>query len=121
MHYLLPLPSINAKILIVQSLCPGQFKVSGSRRLVFNRVIMVISVVLRETNLTISVSTGGPVSKEYEIVRVVSLSTTEISEITRLEVRSSGSGFLKSLAQLGVFNSPNQRGGLNPFPHNDAF
>ena len=43
-----------------------------------NRVISVISVVLRDTTLTISVSKG---ELESEIVRVVSLSTTEISEI----------------------------------------
>ena len=42
----------------------------------------VISVVLRETTFTISVSTGEPVPVESEIVTVVSLSTTEISEIT---------------------------------------
>ena len=35
--------------------------------------------------LTISVSTCEPVSIESEIVRVVSPSTTEISEITRLQ------------------------------------
>ena len=35
----------------------------------FNSVISVISVVLRETTLTISVSTGKPVSIVYEIVR----------------------------------------------------
>ena len=62
-----------------------------------NRVISVISVVLRETNLTIPVSTGEPVSLESEIVRVTSLSTTEISEITRLKIRSSGSEYLNSL------------------------
>ena len=44
----------------------------------FNRVI-------RESTLTISVSTCEPVSMESEIARVVSFSTTEISEITRLK------------------------------------
>ena len=52
-----------------------------------------MSVLLRETTLTIldSIETGSPV--ETEIVRVVSLSTTEITEITR----------------------------FTPFPHNDTF
>ena len=47
---------------------------------IFNRVISDISVVLRETTLTISdsIQTGSPVEKE--IVRVVSLTTTEITE-----------------------------------------
>ena len=49
-----------------------------------NRVISVISVVdlLRKITLTISDLNSDPVSMESEIVRVVSLSTTEISEIT---------------------------------------
>ena len=42
---------------------------------IFNRVITDISVILRETNLTISDSI------ETEIVRVVYLSLTEITEI----------------------------------------
>ena len=45
----------------------------------FNRVISVISVVVRKTTLTISDSTGEPVSMESEIARVVSLCTTGIS------------------------------------------
>ena len=49
------------------------------------RIISVISVVLRENTLTISVSTREPVSMESEIVRVVSFDTTEISEKTRLK------------------------------------
>ena len=51
----------------------------------FYRVISDISVVLRKTTLTIldSIQTDSPV--ESEIVRVVSLSTTEITEITRLK------------------------------------
>ena len=51
------------------------FKVSGSRRPrgFFYRVISIISVVLRETTLTISVSTGEPVSMESEIVKMISL------------------------------------------------
>ena len=50
-----------------------------------NRVISDASVVLRETTLTFSdsIETGLPV--KTEIVRVVSLSTTEITEITRLK------------------------------------
>ena len=62
---------------------------------IFNRFISFISVVLQETTLTISVSTGELVSMETEIVRVVSLSSTEISEITRLKIRSSRSMFDK--------------------------
>ena len=60
---------------------------------IFKHVISDISVVLRETTTTTSDSfeTGTPV--ETEIVKVVSLSTTEITEITR----------------------------FNPFPHNDIF
>ena len=50
---------------------------------IFNRAISDISVVLRDTTLTISgfIETGLPV--ESGIVTAVSLSTTEISEITR--------------------------------------
>ena len=56
----------------------------------FYHVITDISVVLRETCLTISdsIETGPPI--ETDIVRVVSLSTTETSEITRFKNRSSG-------------------------------
>ena len=54
-----------------------------------NRVISVISVVLGKTTVTFSVLL------ESEIVRVVSRSTKEISKITRLRIRSSGSGYLK--------------------------
>ena len=50
-----------------------------------NRVISVVSVLPRETSLTISVSTGEPVWMESKIVTVASLCTTEISEITRLK------------------------------------
>ena len=59
-----------------------------------NHVISVISIALRETTLTISDTTGKTVLVESEIMRVVSLSTTEISEITRLKIRSSGWGTL---------------------------
>ena len=45
-------------------------------------VILVISIVLRETTLTISVSMGEVVSLESKTVRVVSLSKTDISKIT---------------------------------------
>ena len=55
----------------------------------------VISVVIGETTLFISGSTGEPVSMEFDIVRVVSLSTMVISEITRLKIRFSGSLYLK--------------------------
>ena len=50
-----------------------------------DRICNRISVVLRETTLTISdsIETGSPV--ETEIVRVISLRTTEITEIIRLK------------------------------------
>ena len=50
----------------------------------FNRVISYMNLVLRETSLTISdsIETGSPL--ESEIVRMVSPSSTEISDITRL-------------------------------------
>ena len=51
-------------------------------------------VVLRESTLTIShyIEAGSPV--EYEIVKVVTHSTTEITEITRLKTRFPGSEYL---------------------------
>ena len=55
-----------------------------------NRFISVISVVLGENTLAISFSTGEPDSMESEMVRVISLNTTGISEITRLKIRPSG-------------------------------
>ena len=63
----------------------------------FNRVIPVISVVLRKTTLTISMLTGEPISTESETERVVFVSTTEITEITRLKIQSSGDRCLHSL------------------------
>ena len=54
-------------------------------------VISVYSVVLRETTLTISDWNDEPFSKKSgNIVRVVPLNTTEISDITQLKIRSSG-------------------------------
>ena len=55
--------------------------------LIFNRFIQYISVVQKEINLTISdsIETGSRV--ESEIVRVISLSTTEIIGITRFKKR----------------------------------
>ena len=52
---------------------------------IFNRVFSDISVVLMETTLTISesIDTGSVI--EIEIVRVVSLSATEVTEITRFK------------------------------------
>ena len=68
----------------------GGYRVKGLNGIVnigfLNRVISVISVVLTETTLTISDSTGETVSMESDIVRVVSLSTTEISEVARLKI-----------------------------------
>ena len=55
-------------------------------RFFLNRVLSVISVVRRET--TISVSTDDPASMESQIVQVISINTTEISYITQLKIRS---------------------------------
>ena len=52
---------------------------------IFNRVISDISVVLKKTTVTISDSIETGASVDSEIVRVVSLSTTEITEITRFK------------------------------------
>ena len=60
-----------------------------------NRVISVISPLLEETTLIVSDSTGETASMEYKTVRVVSSSSTKISEITRSKTRSLGSGCLK--------------------------
>ena len=49
------------------------------------RIILVIPVLLGEITLTISDSTAEPDSMVSEIVRMVFLSTAEISEITRLK------------------------------------
>ena len=64
----------------------------------FNRIpsFFFFFVVRRKTTLTISVSTSEPVCMVSEIVRMVSLSTTEISEITRLKIRSSGYEYLNT-------------------------
>ena len=51
-----------------------------------NRVFLVISVILKETTFSISDLTGVPVLMEYEIVRVVSLSTNEVSDVTQLKI-----------------------------------
>ena len=52
---------------------------------IFNRVMSDIFVVERETTLTDSDSNETGSRVETEIVRVVFLSTTEITEITRLK------------------------------------
>ena len=72
----------------------GVFKVWDHEGRILNRVIVDISNVLWETSLTVSdsIETGSPV--ESEIVRVVSLSTTEITEITRSKKTILGSGNL---------------------------
>ena len=59
---------------------------------ILNRVISDIFVVLRKTIHTFSdsIETGSPV--ESEIVRVVSLSPTEITEITRLQKKMDQQG-----------------------------
>ena len=61
---------------------------------IFNRVISDIPIALGETTLTIldSIETSSPVKRE--IVRVVSLSITEITELT---TRPSGSVYLEPL------------------------
>ena len=53
-----------------------------------NRVILVICVVLKETTLTIF---GFHRSMESEVMRVLSLGTTEISDDT-IKIQSSRSG-----------------------------
>ena len=60
----------------------SEFQVSDPEDRIFNRVIPDISVVLRETTLTISdsIETSSPI--ESEIVRVFTLSTTEITDHT---------------------------------------
>ena len=52
-----------------------------------NHLISVITVALREITFIVLDSTGEPVPMVSEVVRVVSLSTTEIPEITRLKIR----------------------------------
>ena len=52
-----------------------------------NCVISFISVVLREPTLNISVLTNEHVSMESGLVKVVSHSTMEISEITRIKIQ----------------------------------
>ena len=61
------------------------FKVSIPEHRIFNRVFSDFSVVLRETTLAVSDSTVTSLLDESEIVRVVSLYTMEVSEVTRLE------------------------------------
>ena len=90
------LPSTNAFNLVWSKiwLCGNVLKYLDPEDRIFNYVISDIPVVLRETTLTISDSfdTGSPV--KFEIVRVVYLSVTKISEITQLKNRSSGSEYL---------------------------
>ena len=62
-----------------------------------NRVIAVISAVIRET--IILVSFGAPVPIVSEIMRAVFLSTTGISKIKRLKIRTFGSRYLKTTFQ----------------------
>ena len=69
----------------------------GPDNRLLNRVISVISIAPRETTLTISdsIEAGSPV--ETEEVRVISLGTTEITEITRFfKNRPSGSDSLNA-------------------------
>ena len=55
---------------------------------------------VREATVTILVSTVEPISMISAIVRVVSLSPTEMSEITRLKIRSSDSRYLNNQLNL---------------------
>ena len=81
----------------MRMLWKNKFKVSGPLRFFFfNSFIPVISVELGETTLTILFATCEPISMESETVRLVSLSAREISEITRLKIRSLGSGCLNA-------------------------
>ena len=57
-----------------------KFKVYCPEDRVLICVMLDISIIQRKTSLTISVLTGESVSVESAIVRVASLSTTEISE-----------------------------------------
>ena len=66
----------------------------------FNRVIPDMSVVLRETTLTFSDSTKRGSSVEAEMERVVSLSGTEKTEITRLTLSQTSPGFYVSAVQV---------------------
>ena len=70
------------------------FKYPDPEDRIFNRNISDIFVVLRETTLTVSdsIETGSPV--ETEKVRVISLSTTEITEITRFKKPIFRAGYL---------------------------
>ena len=61
--------------------------------------------MLRETTLTISDSTCKHVSMEPEIVRVVPVSTMEISEITRLKIRSSWSEYINPFPNDTILDS----------------
>ena len=67
---------------LCKSLETTTFKVSRPENRIFNRVISDISAVSREATLT-SDSIERDSQVETEIVRVVFLSTTEITEITR--------------------------------------
>ena len=58
-----------------------------------------------KTAVFFSVSTGEPASMESEIARVFSLCTTEISEITRLKIRSLVSGFFNDTDEDAFENS----------------
>ena len=65
-----------------------------------NRVISDISVVLRETTLTVSDSIETSFPVKSEIVRVVSPSTTEIIKITRFKRKN----YLQGPNTLNVMN-----------------
>ena len=57
------------------------FKRGRSFFFFLNRVVSIISIVIKETTLSILDSTGEPVSMESEIVRVVSLSKNPIFSV----------------------------------------
>ena len=62
---------------------------------IFNRIISDISIELRETTLTISDSNETRSPVETEIVGVVPISTTDITEITQVKDQSSWSEYLE--------------------------
>ena len=67
---------------------------------ILNRVISDISVLLRETTHLISDSIDTVSTVESEIVRVVSLGTTEITEITRFNTNLQGPDTLKAMGEF---------------------
>ena len=80
--------------------CKKLLTVSGPEDLIINRFFSDISVKRRETILTISYSIETDTPVQTEIVRVNSLGTTVITEITRFKNRSLGYVYLKPIQNL---------------------